>query len=65
MQYRVSFLFLSKVFRTKPIHSRKAPYERLESEILNITLDKRSKLLDFKNDMYSIAIFNRSLFRFK
>jgi len=42
-----------------------SPEKKLYEEIINLVHLKNSKLLDYKKDTYSIAIYNRSLFRFK
>jgi ribosomal protein S7 len=65
LQYRMGFFLLSRAFRLKNRRVVKAPYNKLYDELISIIHDKKSKLIDFKNDIYNIAIFNRSLFRFK
>ena len=65
LQYRMGFFLLSKMFKLKNRKLSKKPHVRLFDELISLVHDKRSKLLDFKNDMYNIALFNRSLFRFK
>lgn len=65
LQYRMGFFFLSRVFRIKNKKVRKKPHVKLFNELVGLIHDKKSKLLDFKNDLYNIALYNRSLFRFK
>jgi len=65
LQFRTGFYFLAKSFRLRYNANKKSPYLKLYEEVLNLIHDKRSKFLDFKNDIYSIALYNRSLFRFK
>lgn len=65
LQYRMGFFLLARVFRLKNKKIIKKPYIKLFEDLISIVHDRKSKLLDFKSDMYSIAIFNRSLFRFK
>jgi ribosomal protein S7 len=65
LQYRMGFFLLSRIFRLKNKKLLKKPYEKLFDDLVSLIHDRRSKLLDFKNDLYNIAIFNRSLFRFK
>jgi ribosomal protein S7 len=65
LQYRTGFFLLSRMFRLRSKKAIKKPYIKLVDELLSLVHDRRSKILDFKNDMYSVAIFNRSLFRFK
>lgn len=65
LQYRMGFFLLSRVFRLKNKKLLKKPYQKLFDDLISLIHDKKSKLLDFKNDLYNIAIFNRSLFRFK
>jgi len=61
----MGFFLLSRVFRLKNKKLLKKPYQKLFDDLISLIHDKKSKLLDFKNDLYNIAIFNRSLFRFK
>jgi hypothetical protein len=61
----MGFFLLSRAFRLKNRKIIKAPHNKLYDELISIVHDKKSKLIDFKDDIYNIAIFNRSLFRFK
>lgn len=65
LQYRMGFFLISRAFRLKNKKLVNKPEIKLFEELIALVQDKKSKLLDFKNDMYNIAIFNRSLFRFK
>lgn len=66
LQYRCVFLLLSKTFRmNEGVNKFGSPEKKLYEEIINLVHFKNSKLLDYKKDTYSIAIYNRSLFRFK
>jgi ribosomal protein S7 len=67
LQYRSSLLLLASSFKVNEGVRRAAgtPTTKLFNEIINLIHLKNSKLMNYKKDTYSVALYNRSLFRFK
>lgn len=65
LQLRMGCFFLAKFLRIKWRRKELTLAEKLYSEIFNVIFTKKSKILDFRNDIYNIAEYNMSMFRHK
>lgn len=64
-QYRFAIYMFSKLILTRRSKKNYKIPDMVIDAIMSVYVRKNSELVDFKNDMYNTAVFNRSKVRFK